>query len=141
MSNRRTTRLFFVELVFVLLSFALCTAVCVQLFAKAHEKSSLSRETAAAVSWAQTAAECFKSAPDDEQKLASLLCADMQNGTATVYYSDTWVAVREQASRTLTLITHREGSLITADITVSLGSRVLFTLTVCHAVTKGGDVP
>lgn len=141
MNNRRTTKLFFVELLFVLFSFALCCAACVQLFVRAHEKSSSSREIAAAVASAQSAAECFKAVPNDEMKLASLLNAHMNNGTATVHYNADWEAVQDNSDRVLTLITHRDGPLITADITVSKGGRILFALTVCRASPDGGSAP
>lgn len=49
--------LFLTELIFDLLIFALCAAVCVSLFARAHGMQAQSRRLCATVAIAQTAAE------------------------------------------------------------------------------------
>lgn len=141
MNSRRATRLFFVELAFVILGFALCCAVCVQLFAKAHRTSTLSRDSAAAAALAQSAAACFKAAPDDATTLSALLDADVKGGAATIYYNDSWETVSDVTGRMLTIRIHQNGLLVMADIVVSHNDQALFELTVCHAMADGRAAP
>lgn len=82
--------LFLMELIVVILFFALSSAVCVQLFVRAHLISIKSSDLTMAVTKAQTAAECFKSSDGTEDALSSLLGARRDGGALVVDYDGRW---------------------------------------------------
>lgn len=134
--NQRSARLFFLELAFALLSFAICSAVCVKIFSSAHLVSQKSRDTSAAVVCAQSAAEAFKAHPDDHAAIMSVLCSKSPNVYLVVYYDQAWKPVQHPTKRMLTMSFSTEGTLKTAHITVLLDNSVLFELSVSRAMEE-----
>jgi len=94
--------LLLVEMILAILFFALASAVCVQIFVKAH---TLSVDTAArsqAVQEAQTAAEIIRSAPTDAKNALirhSLAATESPaDGGLHLYYDANWRAHPESGS-------------------------------------------
>lgn len=70
---KKRTGLFFIELLTVILFFALFSAVCLRLFAFAHTMTAYNSDKSNAVAAAQNTAECFKAAGGDIVLTAELL--------------------------------------------------------------------
>ncbi len=136
--NERSAKLFFLELILMLLSFALCAVVCIRIFANAHRISAQSRQTSAAIVKAQTAAETFKASAWTDA--GALLGADTQGNRIIVYYDPSWQTVKGTSERMLTMLVDSDGMLQTALITVSLDGNILFALTACRPAL-GGTAP
>ena len=84
--KERSAKLFFLEFVFVLFSFAICAVVCVRIFTNAHLTSQRSKETSCAIVTAQSAAEAFKAG--DWQSLG---CREKgPEGMLALYYDPNW---------------------------------------------------
>lgn len=77
MAVHKTSRsgLFLLELMIVILFFAVTSAVCVNLFVQAHLTSTAGGELTAATREVQSAAEWLKAADGDLEKLAAQLDA------------------------------------------------------------------
>lgn len=71
--------LFLIELIIVILFFALSAAVCMKLFVFAYTMTEYSSEISHAAAAAQNTAECFKAAEGDIVKTAELLGAAFDN--------------------------------------------------------------
>ena len=88
MAVHKTSRsgLFLLELMIVILFFAVTSAVCVNLFVQAHLTSTAGGELTAATREVQSAAEWLKAADGDLEKLAAQLadwiCISTSDGTA-----------------------------------------------------------
>lgn len=128
MSNIRKSSksgLFLIELIIAIVFFALTSAVCVQLFVRAHLVSRSSSETTTAVIEARNAAECFRASGGSAEKLASLLGSGApeisgESERYAVYYDGDWqrVSAREKASYELSVDVGSEGGLATAGVAV-----------------------
>ncbi len=129
--NRRSTKLFFLELVFVLFSFSICALVCVKIFTNAHLISVKSKETSAAIVKAQSAAESFKAGDWEELGLQG-----EPQKSLVLYYDQNWKTSSTPDRRALTMAFQTQGTLLYAQITVSLDGTALFSLVVCR--TSGG---
>ncbi len=82
--------LFLMELSFIILFFAITSAICVNLFVNARLTSVAARDLNKAVLEAQTVAESTKHAKGDQEMLAEMLGAVRQGDTLTVYYNQDW---------------------------------------------------
>ena len=82
MAVHKTSRsgLFLLELMIVILFFAVTSAVCVNLFVQAHLTSTAGGELTAATREVQSAAEWLKAADGDLEKLAAQLDAKAADG-------------------------------------------------------------
>jgi hypothetical protein len=88
---RSRSSLFLIEMIWVILFFALGGAVCARLFAYAHTTSLDSRDLSRAVVEAGNAAACVRACGDDRQAYAELVGAVPDaDGKLTVYYDDRW---------------------------------------------------
>lgn len=76
--KKSKSALFLIELIIAILFFALSSAVCAQLFAKAHLISQKSTDVTMAVNRAQTAAEEFYHAAPDGETWESVARFDAQ---------------------------------------------------------------
>lgn len=117
-SPRRSSKsgLFLMELMIAITFFAVASAVCIQMFAKAHTLSRSSSELSMAVAVAQTGAESFKAAPHEARSLAELAGAVEEE-----YYDKSWqplAAGSAWAYKTVLAYSVQEGKLLTADIRV-----------------------
>lgn len=83
--------LFLMELIIAIAFFAVASAICIQLFAKAHMLSARSGDINSAVAAAQSAAECFKSTNAFVEEMVSLLDAEAVGDAIVVTYGDDWI--------------------------------------------------
>lgn len=127
MKRIRTSNTFLIELVIVILFFALSVAVIMQLFATAHRNSVLSTETNAAMIRAESVAEQLRMLNWGEQELGDFLGAENSSSegnaqTCTLYYDQNWERVQSGASYGLTVKIQPQqkdgGILLLSDICV-----------------------
>lgn len=92
MAVHKTSRsgLFLLELMIVILFFAVTSAVCVNLFVQAHLTSTAGGELTAATREVQSAAEWLKAADGDLEKLAAQLDAKAADGRLDLYFDVGW---------------------------------------------------
>ncbi len=97
MSIHRTPKsgLFLMELSFIILFFAITSAVCVNLFVNARLTSVAGKDLNNAVMEVQTAAESVKHAKGDQKLLAEMLGAQLKEGTLTISYDQDWKPTTE----------------------------------------------
>lgn len=88
--NGSKSGLFLMELIIAILFFSFASAICIQVFAKAHITSTQSRDLTAAITQAQSAAEAFKSCDGSPSELANLLDAQQDDDGLTVSYDKQW---------------------------------------------------
>lgn len=140
---RRLTksRLFLLELMIDLLFFCICGAVCLAVFAHAHGLSVSSGELSNAVLKAESAAEDYRAAGGDVQRVAQRLGAQADDEILQLYYDARWQPTDGEAAYVLTL-QQREGTqwLHTADIRVAAVGQdtPVYTLTVELAAEEEG---
>ena len=93
-TEKSKSTLFLMEMVLVILFFAIASAVCVQLFVRAHFISAEGTDLTAAVREAQNAAEAFKAADGDPQRTASILGGELSEedggSVVTLNYGPDW---------------------------------------------------
>lgn len=109
--------LFLMELIIAIAFFAFASAICVQLFSKAHLLSTKSGDINRAVAVAQSAAECFKSADASIEETAALLGSTAVGDALVITYGDDW-ARSGNVRFTLTVRLDRSEPVARADITV-----------------------
>ncbi len=121
--------LFLMELIIAIAFFAVASAICIQLFAKAHILSAESSSLHMAVSTAQSAAACFKSTDGSSQDMARLLSATVQGDTLTAGYdADGKPAEDGQFQLTVQLDTAISPATATIVVTDTTRSTVLYQL-------------
>lgn len=131
------------ELMIAIMFFAVASAVCVQLFVKAHLLSQQSSDLNMAVNQAQTAASFFKSTNGSPEAMAEQMGGTGEGETLVVTYDENWApSSREQAVYVLRAnIVHR-GSLATGIITVEKQGdgqlQQLYQLNVSKYAQEGG---
>ncbi len=124
--------LFLMELIFSILFFALASAVCVQLFVKAHLLSVNTQELNHALTSAQSAAACLQAKQGDAAAALGVLGSD---GTAdTLYYNADWQpCAAADAAYTLQLLPTAEEETTNIVVTKLGETAPLLTLPVrCH---------
>lgn len=125
MRNRSKTPLFLMELIIMLLVFAISAAVCLQVFAGAKRISAESQQLDFACMEAQKAAEYWKASYGDLEKTAEHMGAVAEGNSFSVYYEEEW----------LHLEFSREGAR--ADIVIYAGEEEIFSLE-CEVVMLCG---
>jgi len=126
------TGLFLIELVIVILFFALSATVCMKLFAFAYTMTEYSADISHAAAAAQNTAECFKAAEGDIVKTAELLGAVFENNKLSYNPDD---------DITLTLITDTEKSDLSVNGIISVADKnkkIIFELEII--ALRGIDV-
>lgn len=147
MSIHRTSKsgLFLLELMIIILFFAMTSAVCVRLFAAAHQTSAASSALNHSVLAAQTAAECVKEAGGDATRLGTLLGAQPQaDGSFEVFYDMDWQpAVTAQEKACTLRIRQQTGAdqLLTATVVVEKNGQSVYEITVKQYLGTGRDTP
>lgn len=101
--------LFLIELIVGLLFFSLCSAVCVQLFARAHLIKENTAQLNKAITLSQSVAEIFRSAGGSSEALVSYLDGAVRNDQEILF------APEENVQLTVT-ITNRSENLANAKI-------------------------
>ncbi|MCL2633365.1 MAG: hypothetical protein FWD34_02500 [Oscillospiraceae bacterium] len=108
--------LLLIEMIIVILFFALAAAGCVTLFAQAYSDGNYSRELTSAVIQAQNIAEFFKASGGDLDKTAEL-----QGEYIFIGEDELWMYCKEHGF-VLHLQAEQDGGLITGTVSVFRGS-------------------
>lgn len=111
--------LFLMELIIAIAFFACSSAVCIQLFAKAHQLSAKSANTNMAVHIAQSAAESFKSTGASAERMSALLESDISGDVFVIHYDENWNRQPEAGRFTMTVRMESADDMAVADITVT----------------------
>ncbi|MDD3193198.1 MAG: hypothetical protein PHE47_05015 [Oscillospiraceae bacterium] len=107
MAIHRTSRsgLFLLELMIVILFFAVTSAVCVNLFVQAHLTSTAGSELTAATREVQSVAEMLKAADGNLEQLATQLEGESGDGRLDLYFDSNWNRIGAQdAAYTITVL-------------------------------------
>lgn len=107
--------LFLLELMLVILFFAISAAVCLQMFAYASLTAKNAENLSYATLAARGAAQCYQATQGDLDQVADLLEADASQGMLCVDYDAQWQVSQGEACYQLTLT--QRGA--TADIVVA----------------------
>lgn len=131
--NAGKSRLFLMELLIMLLFFAISTSVCLRLFAKAHTLTEESRCLTQAVTYAQSAAAILKA----EGMTSHALAGQWPLGQAAddiflVYLSKDWKECREEEGVYCLRVTFAPEDIISAEISIGKisPSKSIYTLKV-----------
>lgn len=139
-SKHAQSSLFLMEMMVVILFFALTSAICVHLFAQSYQTAKHSEDLTNGVLQAESAAELYKSTAGDLQQTAELLDAKWEAaGSLTVLYDAHWQIVQQDGAYQLTMSAVQETLIPTAEIVIStLEGKEIYRLTV-KAYQPGGD--
>jgi hypothetical protein len=119
MKRLQKSRLFFLELMVCILFFCVCSAICLGVFARAHQMSAQSAAMTHALLRAESAAEAYKAAGGDLSAAAQWLDGSLDGTTVTIYYDDTWQTVSGETASYVLTISSRDGSCPTAEVRVA----------------------
>lgn len=117
--KRRTNSnaLFLIELILAILFFSIASAVCIQLFVKAHTISKKSSDLTAAVTQVQSAAEIIKTYHGNVEDVINLLDATQTGQKLTVSYDSDWSRVaNDQAVYQMIIEFAEDGQLFVSEI-------------------------
>ncbi|MEA5011514.1 MAG: hypothetical protein VB100_07345 [Angelakisella sp.] len=96
--------LFLLEMVILILFFSIASAICVNLFVKAHVLSTQSRDLGTAVQQVQTVAETYKAVNGDTSQMTQLLAlAEEDGGKLALYYNKEWQIQQDSNDAVYTL--------------------------------------
>ncbi|HEX3038225.1 MAG TPA: hypothetical protein VHO94_04440 [Oscillospiraceae bacterium] len=141
---------FFVEIILVILFFAVSVAVTLQLFVAAHGKAQQSTELNAAVMKAQTVAESLAGATNSDQLLLLLpgsTKADEKGGKSvyTVSYDKNWNETAQSPSYVVevslqqangTTGTNLQAEIVVNKVLKNSGSKKIYELSAEHYAAK-----
>lgn len=129
MERKGKTNAFFIEMILVILFFALSMAVVIQVFTAAHSRTVLSGDTSVALVKAQDVAEQFRALAEPEQPLCFL--GNTSNQVAITFDSGWQKADGESTAYTLqALVTSKDtgaGTLLCCVITVTRADGVILS--------------
>ncbi len=132
MRPRSKGSIMLLELILCMLIFSLCAAASVSIFAKARVESNEARALSVASLKAQSAAEAFKAAKGSVSEAAELVGGYCPGNFHFVqHFDDEWNEVSSNTDNVLTLCvvgTDEETGLVSADISVCDGERVIFQM-------------
>lgn len=147
--------LFLMELIISILFFSIASAVCIQLFVKAHLLNIRTQEQNQTVVWSQNLAELWRAYEGDSLLIYNRLCADYSCEDSSIYltnvlpyalylyFNEDW----ELSDRDITYQVLLAGSayddssrLITSEIRVFKGEELLYSLPLSHHIAEGGTV-
>ena len=139
-SKHAQSSLFLMEMMVVILFFALTSAISVHLFAQSYQTAKHSEDLTNGVLQAESAAELYKSTAGDLQQTAELLDAKWEAaGSLTVLYDAHWQIVQQDGAYQLTMSAVQETLIPTAEIVIrTLEGKEIYRLTV-KAYQPGGD--
>lgn len=128
--SRSKSRLFFIEILIIIVFFSICAGVCMNLFAKAKLISVESSDLTKGVMEAQTAAETIK-AEGDSPELEKLLGGCRDGNTIRIYYDGQWKKLSQGEGTPVyevgIYLTEEQG-LLTAEIQVLKGGQEIHAL-------------
>ncbi|MFI3312804.1 MAG: hypothetical protein R3Y62_02855 [Eubacteriales bacterium] len=127
--------LFLIEMMFVILFFAISGAICLQMFAHASTTAQQAEDLNQATMVARSAAACYQASQGDLDDVANILSGNVESDTLTIAYDGDWNSSAQTTAYTLVLI--QQGA--TADIAIytATGDTPIYTLTVA-ALGGGG---
>lgn len=147
--------LFLMELIISILFFSIASAVCIQLFVKAHLLNVRTQEQNQTVVWSQNLAELWRAYEGDSLLIYNQLRADhscedssvyltnVPPYTLILYFNEDWELSDQDIKYHVALAgsTYDEASrLITSEIKVSKGEELLYTLPLSHHIAEGGTI-
>ena len=147
--------LFLMELIISILFFSIASAVCIQLFVKAHLMNIRTQEQNQTVVWSQNLAELWRAYDGDILLIYNQLCADyacedssvyltnVPPYTLVLYFNEDWELSDSNITYHVVLsgTTYDETSrLITSEIKISKGEEVLYSLPLSHHIAEGGTI-
>lgn len=147
--------LFLMELIISILFFSIASAVCIQLFVKAHVLNNRTQEQNQIVVWSQNLAELWRAYEGDTILISEQLCADygrqdssiyltnLPPYTLILYFNKDWELSDQDIIYHVVLSgsTYDEASrLISSEISVSRGEEILYTLPLFHHIAEGGSI-
>lgn len=91
MNTRSKSSLFLIEILAVILLFALSAGVCLRLFFQSRQISRESINLSRASLEVQSAADCYKALDGDIDGAAEILGGVVSDGALSVYYDGEWV--------------------------------------------------
>lgn len=123
MQSRTSSKssLFLIELIIVILFFAVASAICVRLFAQAHLTAQEGRDLNQGVFLAESAAETFRGTDCSPETMETLLgMVPRGNEGYEAYYDENWQpqADRDSAAYLLLLTMEAGSPVATAHVTV-----------------------
>lgn len=127
--------LFLMEMLLVILCFALSAAICLQVFVSAKLTADRSRNLSAAVLAAENAAACWKASDGDLGECAALLQAGQGGGTIIQSFDSDWRAVDGSAEYRLLLKAQNKNAFISV---VDADGETIYSLSVR---VPGGGAP
>lgn len=124
--------LFLLELMIVILVFAIGAAVCVSLFASGARKSAESFDASRAAQEAGNVAEAWRAAKGELSSVQRLCGGTLSADGLLLFYDENWAPIADSAAkRRLTLVTGTQAEgLLFAEITVLRGEDELISLEV-----------
>lgn len=136
MKKRSKTSIFLMEMIIIIGFFAICSAICMQLFATAHKETKNSDELSRSSMCAEYLAETFKA------KGGSL--ADMNMGVVDgeklfLYYNENWEITTDSNAPFYCEINRfiQENNVASAKITIYSDNEILFSISV-KTLMNGG---
>ncbi|MDD3218560.1 MAG: hypothetical protein PHC41_05945 [Lachnospiraceae bacterium] len=123
--QRSKSSLFLIELILCILIFSIASAICIQVFVKAHTRSRDSVNLNHAVEEAESIAELLRS----DTALDLVYPEGQQTGESFVItYDDTWIPVDTQAVYTIEVTPYVPGTRTSCDIRVSSEDKLIYEL-------------
>lgn len=147
--------LFLMELIISILFFSIASAVCIQLFVKAHVLNTRTQDQNQMVVWSQNLAELWRAYDGDNISISNQLRADyacedssiyltnLAPYTLILYFNKDWELSDQNIVYQVALSgsTYDEASrLISSEIIVYRGEEILYTLPLIHHIAEGGSV-
>ena len=127
--SKSKSRLFFIEILIIIVFFSICAGVCMNLFAKAKLTSVESSDLTKGVMVAQAAAEAVK-AEGDSPELERLLGGCRDGNIIRIYYDGQWQKLprKEAAVYELAVRLTEEQGVLAAEIRVLKGDQEIHSL-------------
>ena len=147
--------LFLMELIISILFFSIASAVCIQLFVKAHLLNVRAQEKNETVVWVQNLAELWNSCDGDMLFMEAQLRRDYQckdnavsldsgeTGALSLYFNQDWELSETESAYHIALspaLFDSDSRLISAEITVYRGEEAIYRLPLIHHIAKGGSI-
>lgn len=128
--NRSKSSLFLMEMIVVILFFAITSAICIGLFTKAHQTAQDSVELTHAVLLSETAAETFKAAAGQLPPTAAALGGKIESDNVCIIgYDRDWQVTDQQPSYTMTITVSAAEGIATAEILTQKKGAEIYQLT------------
>ncbi|WP_304508222.1 hypothetical protein [Anaerotignum sp.] len=124
MNTRSKTPLFLMEVVIMLLVFAISASICLKVFVEGKKISEDSYNLDKACLETQKAAEYWQNTKGDLKQTAELLQASLQDNKLQLFYDEDWNLTKKNAAFTLTM----EIAGANADIQIQDQEKELFSL-------------